>query len=124
MSAATLADTLKQGPLYTEFAKVAPDPSTFETLVDKTGALLRQPFDWANDVKDMEVPALIVYGDCDSIPPSHGAEFFALLGGGQRDAGWDGSLPTPSRLTIAPGRTHYDILGAPALLPAIDEFCR
>jgi hypothetical protein len=56
--------------------------------------------------------------------PSHAAEFFALLGGGQRDAGWDGPLPTPSRLAIAPGSTHYNILDAPLLPSTIAAFCR
>ena len=122
MSAATLFDTLRQSPLYQQFAKVAPDPSSFATLIDKTGALLRQPYDWTDEVRLMEVPALLVYGDSDSIPPSHAAEFFSLLGGGQRDAGWDGSLPTPSRLAIVPGRTHYNMLDSPLLPAVIAEF--
>jgi pimeloyl-ACP methyl ester carboxylesterase len=122
MSAATLFDTLRQSPVYEQWTKVAPDPTSFPTLIDKTGALLRQQFDWA-DVQLMEVPVLIAYGDCDSIPPAHAAEFYSLVGGGHKDAGWDGSLPTPSRLLIAPGRTHYDILDAPELAPAIDRFC-
>jgi len=124
MSAATLFDTLRQSPMYEQWTKVAPDPSSFPTLIDKTGALLRQPFDWADEVALMEVPVLIVYGDCDSIPPVHAAEFYALVGGGQRDAGWDGTLPTPSRLLIAPGRTHYDMLETPGLAGSIDRFCR
>ena len=123
MSGATLFDTLRQSPLYELWAKVAPDPKSFPTLIDKTGALLRQPFDWSDEVKLMEVPVLLVYGDSDSIPPSHAAEFFALLGGGQRDAGWDGPLPTPSRLAIAPGSTHYNILDAPLLPSSIASFC-
>jgi pimeloyl-ACP methyl ester carboxylesterase len=123
MSAATLFDTLRQSPLYEQWSKVAPDPASFPALIDKTGALLRQPYDWTDEVRAMEVPALLVYGDSDSIPPSHAAEFYALLGGGQRDAGWDGRLPTPSRLAIAPGSTHYNILQAPLLPGAITTFC-
>jgi len=123
MSAATLLGTLRQSPLYEQWAKVAPDPASFPTLIDKTGALLRQPYDWADEVRLMEVPALLVYGDCDSIPPSHAAEFYSLLGGGQRDAGWEGGLPTPSRLAIAPGSTHYNILEAPLLAGSIATFC-
>jgi pimeloyl-ACP methyl ester carboxylesterase len=123
MTSATLFDTLRMSPLYEQWAKVAPDPSSFPTLIDKTGALLRQPYDWTDEIKLMEVPALLVYGDSDSIPPSHAAEFYSLLGGGHRDAGWDGPLPTSSRLAIAPGSTHYNILDA-ALLPAsIATFC-
>jgi pimeloyl-ACP methyl ester carboxylesterase len=122
MNSATLFDTLRQSPLYEQWAKVAPDPSSFPTLIDKTGALLRQPYDWTDEVKLMEVPALLLYGDSDSIPPSHAAEFYSLLGGGHRDAGWDGTLPTPSRLAIAAGRTHYNMLDWPALPATIAEF--
>jgi pimeloyl-ACP methyl ester carboxylesterase len=123
MTATTLFDLLRQSPMYAEWAKIAPDPSAFPTLIDKTGALLRQPFDWTDEVRRLEVPVLIVYGDCDSIPPAHGAEFYALLGGGQRDAGWEGPLPTPSRLAIAPGSTHYTMLEAPMLAGTIATFC-
>jgi pimeloyl-ACP methyl ester carboxylesterase len=123
MTAATLFDLLRQGPPYAEWAKVAPDPSSFPTLIDKTGALLRRPYDWSAEVARLDVPVLLVYGDSDSIPPSHAAEFYSLLGGGQRDAGGDGSLPTPSRLAIVPGRTHYNMLEAPLLPAMIAEFC-
>jgi hypothetical protein len=50
------------------------------------------------------------------------AEFFGLLGGGQRDAHWDGSLRPASRLAILPGRTHYDMLAAPALGEIVASF--
>jgi pimeloyl-ACP methyl ester carboxylesterase len=122
MSAAALFDLLRQGPPYAQWLKVAPDPASFPTLIDKTGALLRQPYDWSDEVRQLEVPVLIFYGDSDSIPPSHAAEFYALLGGGQRDAGWEGGLPTPSRLAIAPGRTHYNILESPLLPASVAEF--
>jgi pimeloyl-ACP methyl ester carboxylesterase len=52
---------------------------------------------------------------------SAAAEFYGLLGGGQRDAGWDGSLRSPSWLTILPG-THYDILTARALPDTVAQF--
>jgi pimeloyl-ACP methyl ester carboxylesterase len=123
MNSATLFDTLRQSPLYTEWAKVAPDPTSFPTLIEKTGALLREPYDWTDEVKLMEVPVLLVYGDSDSIPPSHAAEFYSLLGGGHRDAGWEGGQPTPSRLAIAPGSTHYNILDAALLPSSIKTFC-
>jgi pimeloyl-ACP methyl ester carboxylesterase len=88
-----------------------------------TGALLRQDYDWSAEVGQLDRPVLLVYGDADSIPPSHAAEFYALLGGGQRDADWDGSLPTPSQLAIVPGRTHYNIGDSPLLPAMIAEFC-
>jgi pimeloyl-ACP methyl ester carboxylesterase len=55
--------------------------------LDKTGDLLRRPYDWSEEVRQLDTPTLLVYGDADSIPPAHAAAFFALLGGGLRDAG-------------------------------------
>jgi pimeloyl-ACP methyl ester carboxylesterase len=123
MTGATLFDMLRRSPMYAEWLKIAPDTSSVPTLIDKTGTLLRQPYDWSAEVSQLDLPVLLVYGDADSIPPSHAAEFYALLGGGQRDAGWDGGLPTPSRLAIVPGRTHYNIADSPTLPAMIAEFC-
>jgi hypothetical protein len=49
-------------------------------------------------------------------------EFFGLLGGGQKDAGWDGSGRPTARLAILPGCTHYNILTAPALATVLTPF--
>jgi hypothetical protein len=64
------------------------------------------------------MPVLLVYADADAIRPEHIVEFYRLLGGGQRDAGLDGSARSVSQRTILPGRTHYDALTAP-LLPQV-----
>jgi pimeloyl-ACP methyl ester carboxylesterase len=114
--------SMKQSPVYQAWSAVAPDVDAFPTLMDKTGALLRRPFDWTDGVKQLTAPTLLVYGDADSIPPSHAADFFALLGGGLEDAGWDGTLPTHNRLAILPGRTHYDIFQAPQLPTIVAGF--
>jgi hypothetical protein len=65
---------------------------------------------------------MLVYADSDSIRPAHMVEFFALLGGGLRDAGWDGSDRPTGRLAIMPGTTHYDIVVSPALAAPVLEF--
>jgi hypothetical protein len=49
-------------------------------------------------------------------------EFFGLLGGGKRDAGWDGSGVQESRLAILPGTTHYDIFYSPAQASTVAPF--
>jgi pimeloyl-ACP methyl ester carboxylesterase len=122
MSAATLAAALRQSPLGVAYAEVAPDPDAFPSLVDKSGELLRLPYDWSDEVKGLTMPVLLAYADADSIPPSYAAEFFALLGGGQRDALWDGSLAPASRLAILPGMTHYNIGPSPKLAAAVADF--
>jgi pimeloyl-ACP methyl ester carboxylesterase len=75
-----------------------------------------------NDIAAIKSPTLLVFGDADAVPPSHVAEFFALLGGGKRDGGWDGTGMSQSRLAILPGTTHYVISAAPALLAAALPF--
>jgi pimeloyl-ACP methyl ester carboxylesterase len=70
----------------------------------------------------MRMPVLLVYADADSIPPAHAAEFFAFLGGGLRDAGWDGASMSESRLAILPGLTHYNIFQAAQLVPLVTDF--
>lgn len=112
----------RQSPMYAEWEKVAPDPGSFPELMDKTGALLRLPYDWTEEVRRLPMPVLLAYADADSIPPSHAAEFFGLLGGGQHDAGVDGSARPASRLAILPGLTHYDIGSSPKLAAVADDF--
>ena len=115
---------LRHSPMYAAWAEVAPDADAFPDLMDKTGDLQRQPYDWADEVEGLRAPTLLVFGDADSVPPSHAAAFFALLGGGLRDPGWDGSAGPRSRLAVLPGRTHYDILDDPGLATMVDDFTR
>lgn len=115
-------EQLRQSPMYSAYCAVAPDKDAFPALMDKTGELHRIGYDWSDEVRALPMPVLLIYGDSDSIPPAHAAEFYALLGGGLRDAGWDGSLPTASRLAILPGRTHYDVFAAPQLAATVADF--
>jgi len=114
--------TMKQSPLYAAWSEVAPDRDAFPTLMDKLGALQRQPYDWSEEIKGVTAQTLLAYADADSIPASHAAEFFALLGGGLRDAGLDGSDRPQARLAIIPDRTHYDIFQSGQLTAMLDDF--
>ena len=68
-------------------------------------------FDWSADVANIASPTLLIYADADMMYLEHMVEFYRLLGGGTRDAGFDGSLrPTPNQLAIIPGTTHYDLM--------------
>jgi pimeloyl-ACP methyl ester carboxylesterase len=109
-------------PLYEAYAAVAPDVEAFPALMDKTGDLLRRAYDWTDDVRGVTTPTLLVYADADSVPVTHAAEFFSLLGGGLRDAGWDGAGRPRGGLAILPGRTHYDIAEAPELAGVVATF--
>ena len=65
---------------------------------------------------------MLVYADADAVRPAHIVEFYALLGGGLRDANWDGSARPVARLAILPGHTHYDIFVSPDLPSAVIPF--
>jgi pimeloyl-ACP methyl ester carboxylesterase len=103
------AEMMKPSPLYQAYAKNAPRVEDWPKLATKVAELLKRDYDWSKEMAAMRVPALIVAADADSFSPIHAAEFFALLGGGQRDAGWDGANRVESRLAIIPGTTHYNI---------------
>ncbi len=68
------------------------------------------------------MPTMIVFGDADSVSPAHVAEFFGLLGGGQRDGGLDGAGMPQNRLAILPATTHYDIFFSPTLASTVTPF--
>ena len=116
------AEQMKHTPLYEIYSRIAPRPQDWPLLVGKTGRLLSQEYDWGDEISKIQAQTLLVYGDHDSISPAHVAEFFQLLGGGLKDAGWDGSGMTSARLAILPGTTHYSIFTSPRLAEAVIQF--
>lgn len=108
---------MKQSPWF----KLYPDVD-WPVLFTKLGDLLRQDYDWSNEVAAITAPTLLVFADADAVWPAHIVEFFGLFGGGQRDAGWDGSKRPRAELAILPARTHYDILSSLALPVIVSAF--
>jgi pimeloyl-ACP methyl ester carboxylesterase len=119
---AAMADAMKATPMYQAYAAVAPKPEDFPTLLDRMGALMRTPYNWADDVKTLKMPVMLVYGDSDMYRPEHIVEFYHLLGGGLRDAGWMREHMAQNRLAILPGLTHYDIFLSPTLAHTVLPF--
>ncbi len=117
-----LAKTWVGSPLQQAYAAVAPRPEDWPRLAGKLGDLLRQNYDWSAQVAALPMPTMLVVGDADGVRTSHTVQFFELLGGGQHDAGWDGSGMSNARLAILPGITHYDIGAAPILASTIIPF--
>jgi pimeloyl-ACP methyl ester carboxylesterase len=115
-------EPLKHTPIYELYARIAPRPEDFPVLFRKLGEMLRRDYDWSYEVAKLKAPTMIVIGDSDSVSPEHAVEFFELLGGGKRDAGWDGSGMPASRLCILPGITHYNIFNSPAMASAVVPF--
>lgn len=119
---AGIAEAMKPSLAYQSYARIAPRPGDWPVLLDKTGALLRQDFDWTREVKSIAAPTLLVFGDANAIRPEHMVEFFHLLGGGTKNGGVDGSGMSKARLAILPGTTHYTIFDSPLLPPLIVRF--
>jgi pimeloyl-ACP methyl ester carboxylesterase len=121
MSAA-IAPAMQQTPLYASYARLAPRVEDWPVLLQKLGDLLRRDYDWSADLERITAQTLLVLGDADGIPPRHMVEFYERLGGGLRDAGWDGSSMARHRLAILPGLTHYTIFAAPRLAETAAAF--
>jgi pimeloyl-ACP methyl ester carboxylesterase len=110
-------------PIYDGYLRVAPKPEDFPRLVANMREALSQDYDWSKQVSALKTPTLIIAGDADGLPPSHAVAFFNLLGGGLKDAGWNGEHLVPSQLAILPGATHYNItFRADLLLPVLAPF--
>ena len=116
------AEPMKQSPMYAAYREVAPKVEDWQLLVNQVTELLKVEYDWSDSIPGLAMPVMIVAGDADGLPPAHAVEFFGLLGGGLRDAGWDRAGMTPHRLAILPGVTHYDINVAPSLADAVIPF--
>ncbi|HKW47015.1 MAG TPA: alpha/beta hydrolase [Gemmatimonadaceae bacterium] len=121
MSAA-VAEQMKQTPMYAMYSALAPRPEDWPRLLQKMSDAMQKDYDYTADVPKLRARTLIVAGDADIFPPTHAVEVFGLLGGGQRDGGWDGSGQPKSRLAILPGLTHYTIFNAPALAETAIRF--
>lgn len=110
-------------PLYEGYVRIAPKPEDFPRLVATLKEGMSQDYDWTELVSALKPPTLIIAGDADGLPPSHAVEFFRLLGGGLRDANWDGAYLIPSQLAILPGATHYNIVfRTDLLMPVLSPF--
>jgi pimeloyl-ACP methyl ester carboxylesterase len=90
---AAAAEFMKDTPMYELYQRVAPHPEDFPRLLDKMGESMAKDFDFAEDVRSLQVPTLVVAADADMAPPSHYVEVFNLLDGGVRDGGWMGEGP-------------------------------
>jgi len=58
----------------------------------------------------------------EAIRTEHTVELFGLLGGGKRDAGWDGSGRPLAELAILPDSTQYTIFSSPVLASTVRPF--
>ncbi len=108
---------VKASPLGQAFPDV-----DWTKLFSKVGDMTKRPFDWSADVAKIRARTLLVFADADMVRPEHIVEFWKALGGGQRDAGIDGSLRPANQLAIVPGATHYSLAVDPMLAEIVERF--
>ena len=116
-NAAMLGGSVKASPLGQAYPDV-----DWTNLFRKVGDLTKRPFDWSADVAKVKARTLLVFADADSIRPEHMVEFWKALGGGQRDAGLDGSLRPASQFAIVPNTTHLTLAVEPTLPKIVERF--
>jgi pimeloyl-ACP methyl ester carboxylesterase len=119
---AGMAEMMKDTPMYQSYAAIAPHPEDFPRLLDTMGELMRTPYDWSADVQKLTMPVMLVFGDSDMYRPEHIVQMYQLLGGGQRDAGWQREHMSRNRLAILPDLTHYEMFMSPALPATVLPF--
>jgi pimeloyl-ACP methyl ester carboxylesterase len=105
-----------------KFSKQWPEPQRFPQFLDKMGKMMGASYDWSADVKKLPMPVMLVFADNDSVSQKHIAEFFALLGGGVKEPGWQNTQLSKARLAVVPGYSHYNFVSAPELAPIICKY--
>src|SRR6266436_2454746 len=118
---ASMAENMMQTPTG-QLSKQWPEPQRFPQFLDKMGKMMSEDYDWSADIAKLPIPVLLVFADNDSISQKHIAEFFALLGGGVKEPGWQNTQLSKARLAIVPGYSHYNFVSAPELAPIIDKY--
>src|SRR3954470_21451945 len=116
-NAAMIGGGVKASPLGQAYPDV-----DWTNLFRKLGDSAKRPFDWSADVARVQARTLLVFADADCIRPEHMVEFWKALGGGQRDAGIDGSLRPANQFAVVPNTTHYTLAVEPMLPEIVERF--
>jgi pimeloyl-ACP methyl ester carboxylesterase len=107
-------ETFAGTPWLEEYARVAPNPDHFPTLVAKLKRLDAEVYAWPPEtVQAIAAPTLLIIGDSDVVRPEHAVELFRLRGGGV--AGDLAGLPK-AQLAVLPGTTHIGVMERADLL--------
>ncbi len=115
------AEDFAGSPWQEAYAKAAPNPEHWPTLIAKVRQLVREFEGWpAEAIQSIKAPTLVIIGDSDVVRPEHAVQMFRLRGGGV--AGDLAGLPR-SQLAVLPGTTHVTLVDrADWLLSMIEAF--
>jgi len=84
---------------------VAPDPAHFDEIVVKTSAMVHQFPGWTDELRSLQAPALLIFGDRDFSPLPDVVEMFGLL--------------PDAQLAVLPGTTHVGVTQRPGEVLAL-----
>jgi len=87
------------------YAAVAPDPSHFEEFAARTSTMVHEFPGWTDELRSLQVPTLLIFGDRDFSPLPDVAEMFDILPNAQ--------------LAVLPGTTHVGVTRRPGELAAL-----
>jgi pimeloyl-ACP methyl ester carboxylesterase len=84
---------------------VAPDPAHFDEFAAKTETLVHEFPGWTDELRSLQIPTLLIFGDRDFSPLPDVLEMFELLPNAQ--------------LAVLPGTTHIGVTRRPAEVLAL-----
>jgi pimeloyl-ACP methyl ester carboxylesterase len=84
---------------------VAPDPAHFEEFAAKNSAMVHEFPGWTDELRSLQAPTLLIFGDRDFTPLPDVVEMFALLPNAQ--------------LAVLPGTTHVGMTRRPGEVLAL-----
>jgi pimeloyl-ACP methyl ester carboxylesterase len=119
---AGMAEMMKGTPMHDTYMALAPVKEDFPRLLDAMGDLMRTPWSARDRLAGLQPQTMLVYGDSDMIRLDHVVEFYNLIGGGLKDAGWQREHMAENRLAILPDLTHYELFASPKLADAVLPF--
>jgi pimeloyl-ACP methyl ester carboxylesterase len=118
---ASMAENMLQTPTG-KLSRQWPEPQRFPQFLDKFGKMMSEDYDWSAEIAKLPMPVLLLFADNDSVPQKKIAEFFALLGGGVKEPGWQNTQLSKSRLAVVPGYSHYNLISSPEVPQIIEKF--
>ena len=87
------------------YEAVAPDPAHFNEFAAKTSAMVHEFPGWTDELRSLQAPTLLIFGDRDFTPLPHVVEMFELLPNAQ--------------LAVLPGTTHVGVTRRPGEVLAL-----
>jgi pimeloyl-ACP methyl ester carboxylesterase len=81
------------------YEAVAPDPAHFDEFAAKNSAMVHEFAGWTDELRSLQAPTLLIFGDQDFTPLPHVVELFELL--------------PDAQLAVLPGTTHVGVTRRP-----------